>query len=121
MRTIRGVATAGVVIMVATIGWALAVGDFSAEGSELLGLPWGVTSIVDVYVGVALVLAWIRWRDGASAALVWLPVLVVLGHLGSAGYVAWRAWTTPDVATLLLGPRRTLAATATPRSPRQPG
>ncbi len=114
MKTIRAVATVGVVIMVVAIAWALATGDLRAEGAVIIGLPWGVVSLVDVYVGVALIVAWIRWRDGNSTALVWLVVLVVLGHLGSAVYVAWRAWTSPDVPTLLLGPRRTLAATANP-------
>lgn len=114
MRTIRTVSTVGVVLMVAVILRGMVAGDLSAEGSELLGMPWGLTSVVDVYVGAALVLAWIRWRDGARRALVWLPVLVVLGHLGSAGYVAWRSWRDPDVPTLLLGSRRMLSATARP-------
>lgn len=116
MKTIRGVATVAVVVMVVAIAWAFMAGDFAEEGGEILGLPWGVVSIIDIYVGAALVLAWIRWRDGNGAAIAWLVVLVVLGHLGSALYVAWRAWTSPDVPTLLLGPRRTLAATVNPLS-----
>lgn len=114
MKTIRSVSTAGVVIMVTAITWAVVTGDFAVEGAEIVGLPWGVVSLIDIYVGVALVVVWIRWRDGNATALGWLVLLVLLGHLGSALYVAWRAWTTPDVPTLLLGPRRTLAATVNP-------
>lgn len=114
MKTIRGVATVAVAVMVVAIGWAFVTGDFGEEGGVILGLPWGVVSIIDVYVGAVLVLAWIRWRDGTAAALAWLVVLFVLGNLGSALYVAWRAWTSPDVPTMLLGPRRTLAATVNP-------
>lgn len=116
MKTIRGVATSGVVIMTAVIIWALVTGDLGAQGEVLFGLSWGVVSVVDIYVGVALLLVWVRWRDGTAVALTWLVILLVLGHLGSAAYVAWRAWTSPDVPTLLLGPRRTMSATANPLS-----
>ena len=116
MKTIRSVSTVAVVVMVVAIGWAFTAGDFAEEGSVILGLPWGVVSIIDIYVGAILILGWIRWRDGTAAAVVWFVVLFVLGHLGSALYIAWRAWTSPDVPTLLLGPRRTLAATVNPLS-----
>lgn len=114
MKTIRAVSSIGVVVMLGLVLRGLLAGDLSVEGSNLVGMPWGLTSLADVYVGAALVLTWIRWRDGNAAGWLWLPVLLVFGHLASAAYVAWRSWNEPDVPTLLLGPRRTMAATVNP-------
>lgn len=85
--------------------WAAVGGDFSADGATILGLPWGVVSIIDIYAGAALVAAWIWWRDGPRAGIGWVAALVVLGHLATALYVAWRAWSSESVESLLMGPR----------------
>lgn len=105
MTVIRVVSTALAVVMSAAIVWAAINGDFSADGELILDLHWGVVSLIDIYVGAALVAAWIWWRDGAGAGVLWLVLLAVLGHLASAAYVAWRAWTTDSVVSLLTGRR----------------
>ncbi len=105
MTVIRLLSTALALVMAAAIVWAAIDGDFSADGEQILGLPWGVVSIIDVYVGAALVATWIWWRDGPSQGLVWLLLLVVLGHLATALYVAWRSWTVESVPSLLAGSR----------------
>lgn len=110
IRIVRVVATLGVAVLAGVILWASVSGDFGAEGATILDLPWGVVSLVDIYTGALVVWLWITWRDGLLTGLVFLVLLVVLGNLASAGYVAWRAWTSPDVAHLLLG--RRLAAPA---------
>ena len=84
-------------------GHLVAGGDFSSEGSTILDLRWGVVSIVDIYVGAAVVGTWIWWRDGPRAGIFWVVALVALGHLATAGYVAWRAWSADSVRTLLVG------------------
>lgn len=102
---IRVLSTALAVVMAGGIVWAGARGDFSADGEVILSAHWGVVSLIDIYVGAALVGAWIWWRDGAAPGVVWLLLLVVLGHLASAVYVAWRAWTARSVESLLMGRR----------------
>lgn len=105
MVAIRTLATALAIVMGIAILWAAVGGDFSGEGSVILGLRWGVVSIVDIYVGTAVIASWIWWRDGPRAGLVWTGALVVLGHLATAVYVAWRAWSTDSPSALLLGRR----------------
>lgn len=107
MNAIRATATTLAIVMTAAIVWAMVGGDFSGDGGIILGLRWGVVSIIDIYVGAALVGTWIWWRDGSRAGLVWVLALLVLGHLATAAYVAWRAWSVDSVAALLMGRRLT--------------
>ncbi len=105
MLAIRIVATVLALVMGTAIIWAAVGGDFSGDGNVILGLRWGVVSIIDIYVGAAVVAIWIWWRDGLRAGVIWVVALVVLGHLATAGYVAWRAWSVDSVQSLLMGRR----------------
>ena len=59
--------------------YAFTVGDFSAEGSDLLSMPWGIVSLVDLYVGFFLFAGWIVYREQPPArAAVWVNLLMVL-------------------------------------------
>lgn len=110
MPALRFLSTAAALVMGTAIAVAIVTGDIAAEGSEILALAWGRVSLIDIYVGVVIVAAWIVWRDGAGPGAAWLVALVVLGHLATAVYVAWRSWTCDGVADVLIGPRRTDAA-----------
>ena len=99
MKTVRllGVILTGV-MMVSLIA-AFATGDFAAEGGEILGLAWGRMSLIDLYVGAALVGGWIAHRERSWPRILarWVA-LMVLGHLASAIYVVIASrssdWTT---------------------------
>lgn len=74
--------------MLAAIGYALATGDFGAEGAQLLQMPWGIVTLVDVYVGFVLFAMWIAYRESSLLAkVVWVALLMVLGNLIAAVYV----------------------------------
>ena len=93
-------------VMAVVIGWAMATGSIGEEGSVLLDLPWGVVSLVDVYVGVALIFGWALLRERSPlVALAWLPVFVILGHGGTALYVAVSAFRADSIDELLMGAR----------------
>lgn len=78
----------GVVAMSAAIGYAFAVGDFGAEGSQLLAMPWGIVSLVDLYVGFSLFALWIFYREpNRLVAIVWVVLLMVLGFFIGSLYV----------------------------------
>jgi hypothetical protein len=67
--------------------FAFTVGDFSAEGSKLLSMPWGVVSLVDLYAGFCLFSCWIVFREGAwLPSLVWVILMMVLGFWAGALY-----------------------------------
>ncbi|MBW2472191.1 MAG: DUF1475 family protein [Deltaproteobacteria bacterium] len=92
------------VIMFVAIAIATATGDFGEEGSLLLDAPWGRMTLIDLYVGVALIFGWVILRERKLwVALLWLPVFVVLGHGGTALYAALAAFRSDDVEQFLLG------------------
>ena len=80
MKIAKLVAALGVLAMGGVLIYAFSVGDFSAEGSQLLAMPWGIVSLVDLYVGFALFAGWIIYREKSPLiAAVWIVLLMVLG------------------------------------------
>ena len=99
LRTVRFFGMAATTIMVVALAVAFATGDFSSEGSQIMELAWGRMSLIDLYVGAALVGGWIAHRERSWPRIVgWWLALIVLGHLASAIYVVVAArssdWTT---------------------------
>lgn len=104
MITVRVLSLALVALMVAVIVVGFVSGDFSKEGSEILGLTWGRVTLIDLYVGLAIFGIWVAFRERSwSRTLVWTLALVILGNLAAAVYVARAAFSSPDATTLLLG------------------
>ena len=62
MKIAKWIAFLGVMAMGAVLIYAFAVGDFAAEGGQLTSMPWGIVSLVDLYVGFALFAMWIIYR-----------------------------------------------------------
>ncbi len=106
MIAIRIFTIALTAVMFAAIGLSMATGDFADEGSMILDLAWGRMSLIDLYVGIALIFGWVALREEKLwVALLWLPVFIVLGNAGTALYAAIAAMRTNDVRSFLLGSR----------------
>lgn len=106
MTAIRITTVALTVVMVVAIGVSAATGEFSEEGSTILDLAWGRMTLIDLYVGVALLWGWVVLREERLwVAFAWLPVFIVLGHGGTALYAAVASFRTDDVRSFLLGAR----------------
>ena len=68
-------------------------GNFSSDGQRLLENPWGLATLVDVYVGFALFSCWIVWREArVEKALVWICLLLIGGNIVSTIYVLLAAY-----------------------------
>jgi hypothetical protein len=81
------VALLGLVAMSAVLIYGFVVGDFSGEGSELLAMPWGIVSMVDLYVGFSLFSGWIVYRERSLLrSLVWVVLMMVLGFWAGSLY-----------------------------------
>jgi hypothetical protein len=100
MKLAKLVSALGVLAMGAVLIYAFTVGDFRAEGSTLLAMPWGIVSLVDLYVGFTLFAGWIIYREQSPLrAAVWVLLLMVLGFsIGSlytlvALYTSKEDWT----------------------------
>ena len=87
MKLAKAIALLGLLAMTAVLFYAFTSGDFSAEGSRLLTMPWGIVSLVDLYVGFALFSGWIIYREKALlTSLIWVVLMMVLGFWTGALY-----------------------------------
>ena len=94
------------VVMFVAIAVATATGDFGDEGAWILDNPWGRMTLIDLYVGVALIAGWVFLRERNPWSLVvWVPLFFVLGHAGTALYATIAAFRSDDVRSFLLGAR----------------
>ena len=60
--------------------YGFTVGNFTGEGARLLAMPWGIVSLVDLYVGFALFSGWIVFREKALLpSILWIILMMVLG------------------------------------------
>jgi hypothetical protein len=87
MRIAKIIAMAGLLAMTFVLVYGFTVGNFSAEGAKLLAMPWGIVSLVDLYVGFTLFSCWIVFREKAwFTSLVWVVLMMVLGFWTGALY-----------------------------------
>ena len=83
MKIAKFISLAGLLAMTAVLIYGFTYGDFMAEGAVLLSMPWGIVSLVDLYVGFALFSCWIVFREKALLpSIIWVVLMMVLGFLG---------------------------------------
>jgi hypothetical protein len=82
------IALLGAIAMTLALANGFTVGDFTGEGATLLGMPWGIVSLVDLYVGFVLFSAWIVYREASPArACIWVILMMTLGFFAASIYV----------------------------------
>jgi hypothetical protein len=87
MRLAKFISLAGLLAMTGILIYAFTTGDFFKEGSQLMGLSWGIVSLVDLYVGFALFSIWIVYREKAVLpSILWVVLMMVLGFWTGALY-----------------------------------
>ena len=88
LRYITAIAWIGLLAMSGALCYALAAGHFYVDGSRLLKDPWGLATVVDVYVGFALFSCWVAWRETrVTKTVIWIVLIMLGGNLVSAIYV----------------------------------
>jgi hypothetical protein len=87
MRIAKGIALLGLLAMTGVLVYGFVAGDFSGEGGQLLSMPWGIVSLVDLYVGFVLFSGWIIYREKSlSRSAVWVVLMMVLGFWTASLY-----------------------------------
>ncbi len=87
MKLAKLLSLLGVLAMAVVIANGLTRGDFSAEGSQLLSMPWGIVSLVDLYTGFTLFSMWILYREKSlPVAILWVIAMMTLGFFAGALY-----------------------------------
>lgn len=63
-------------------------GNFSEDGAKLLSNPWGVMSMIDLYVGFVLFSMWIVFREKNMLLIIVLILLMMIfGFLTASIYI----------------------------------
>lgn len=87
MKLAKIISLLGLLAMTVILAYAFATGNFSAEGSKLLAMPWGIVSLVDLYVGFILFSGWIVYREkSVLPSVLWVALMMVLGFFTGALY-----------------------------------
>jgi hypothetical protein len=87
MKTAKIISLLGVLAMTFIIARGFTIGDFGAEGSKLVNMPWGIVSLVDLYTGFTLFSMWIIYREKSlPVAILWTIAMMTLGFFAGALY-----------------------------------
>jgi hypothetical protein len=87
MNTVKVIALLGLLAMAGALVYGFTVGDFGGEGRVLLSMPWGIVSLVDVYVGFVLFSCWIVYRERSLVrSIVWVALVMILGNFTASLY-----------------------------------
>ena len=87
MKIAKVVALLGLLAMTGILIYAFTTGNFTQEGNVLLSIPWGIVSLVDLYVGFILFSGWIVYREKSLArSIVWVVLMMVLGFFTASLY-----------------------------------
>jgi len=95
MKLAKFIAFLGVIAMTAVLIYGFTIGDFSSEGSQLLSMPWGIVSLVDLYTGFTLFSAWIVYREKSLlVAILWTVAMMTLGFFAGSLYALINLYTS---------------------------
>ena len=87
MKVAKAVALLGLLAMGGILIYGFTVGNFAQEGNVLLSMPWGIVSLVDLYVGFILFSGWIVYREKSLIrSIVWVALMMVLGFFAASLY-----------------------------------
>jgi len=89
MKIAKIIAWMGVLAMTIVLIYGFTAGDFFSDGSLILDNPWGIVSLVDLYVGFILFSMWIVFREKKLLlSIMWVVAMMIFGFFTGALYVA---------------------------------
>ena len=87
MKIAKAIALLGLLAMTVVLIYGFTVGNFAEEGKQLLSMPWGIVSLVDLYVGFVLFSGWIVYREESVVrSVLWVILMMVLGFWTASLY-----------------------------------
>ncbi|MFW6029283.1 MAG: DUF1475 family protein [Halanaerobiales bacterium] len=91
--------------MLSALIYGFTMGDFFEDGSKILSNPWGIVSLVDLYVGFTIFSIWIYVREKNSfAKLFWIIAMMIFGFFTASIYLLVVAYQSKgDVKRFVFG------------------
>ena len=88
MKVAKLISALGVLAMTIALFNGFINGDFFSDGSLIMNNPWGIVSLVDLYVGFILFAMWIYFREEKLLTkLIWIILIMGLGFFIGSLYV----------------------------------
>lgn len=82
------------VAFTALVVWAIQVSSFSAAADAIFGEPWGIVTLVDLYIGFFIFAFFISLLERTFArSIIWILPLLVLGNGVALLYLAFALYT----------------------------
>ncbi len=105
LKIVKILALIGVIAMSVALFNGFYNGSFSEDGGALMQNPWGIVSLVDLYVGFVLFSIWIVYRETSrSQIIVWVVLMMILGFFTASVYVLYALHQSKDdVLTFIHG------------------
>lgn len=87
MKVAKAISILGLLAMTAVLIYGFTAGNFIEDGATLLSNPWGIVSLVDLYVGFILFSIWIVYRENSVInSAIWVFFMMILGFFTGALY-----------------------------------
>jgi hypothetical protein len=87
MKVAKVISFLGLLAMTVVLVYGFTAGDFFEDGALLFSNPWGVVSLVDLYVGFILFSGWIVYREkSVFRSAIWVFFMLTLGFFTGALY-----------------------------------
>lgn len=88
MKIAKVITWIGLVVMILGLINGFTKGNFFEDGKLLLENPWGIMSMVDLYVGFVLFSMWIFFRErNKKIAIIWIVLMMILGFFTACVYI----------------------------------
>ena len=85
---LKTISIVAIVIMCLALVYGFMFGDLVQEGPVLTGMPWGVVTLIDFYIGILIFSTWVCFRESNLALMVaWITAFVLTGNLATAVYL----------------------------------
>lgn len=88
MKLAKMITWIGLVAMTVALLNGFINGSFFEDGNVILNNPWGIVSLVDLYVGFIIFALWIGFREKTLlSSVLWIISLMILGFFIGSLYV----------------------------------
>ena len=88
MKIAKIISIIGALLMTLALLNGFINGSFFDDGATLLNNPWGIVSVVDLYVGFIIFSMWIYFREEKKVeSILWIISVMILGFFSVAIYV----------------------------------
>ena len=107
VRTVSVVSAAGIVALVAMIVFSSLEMSLGRGLRETADTRWGVTTLVDLYIGLLVIGGWIAYRErSVGRSLLWWIGLCLTGNLTALIYLLLASLRSETIEDLFRPARR---------------